>query len=400
MTLRPITLIGIVISMVTGIAMGISGYRTWVVADSESRYAHTFDEVLSQVYDSYVAKVDKQDLVDSALKGMLHHLDNHSDFLTSNDYHDLQAETTGQFGGIGIELGLVDDYFTVIAPLDDTPASEAGLSAGDRLTQINHDSLKGKRLIEVVSMLRGEPGTSIALQVTRADEPPRDVQLTRRIIEIDSVRSQLLEPGYGYIRISQFQTATSDEFSDAINALMDESNNDLKGLILDLRNNPGGLLQSSVAVADAFLKDGLIVYTEGRLPSSHLKYRASGDDLLNGAPLVVLINEGSASAAEIVAGALQDHARAKLLGSKSYGKGSVQSVMPIDGDQAVKLTTAYYFTPNGRSIHNVGIEPDVQFEPEIPYEPADTVDRDQDQMLSAALDLLKKEQGATLRAKL
>jgi len=400
MTLRPLTLIGIVISMVMGIAMGIGGYRAWMVEDGESSYAHTFDEVLSQVYDSYVAKVEKQALVDSALKGMLHDLDNHSDFLTSNDYHDLQVETTGQFGGIGIELGFVDDQFTVIAPLDGTPASEAGLIAGDRLTQINHDSLTGKRLIEVVSMLRGEPGTSIDLQITRADLPPRDVRLTRRVIEIASVRSELLEPGYGYVRISQFQSATSEEFTDAITGLMEAGGGSLQGLVLDLRNNPGGLLQASVAVADALLTDGLIVYTEGRMPSSHLRYRASGEDMLHGTPVVVLINEGSASAAEIVAGALQDHARATLLGSKSYGKGSVQSVMPIADDRAVKLTTAYYFTPSGRSIHNIGIEPDVHFDPDVPFEPADKADLNNDQVLAAALAFLKKERATTLHAKL
>jgi carboxyl-terminal processing protease len=404
MTLRPITLIGIVISMVMGIAMGIGGYRTWMVEDTEKRHARAFDEVLTHVYESYVSEVEKQDLVESALKGMLHDLDTHSDFLNINDYRDLQAETTGQFGGIGIELGLVEDYFTVIAPIDGTPASTAGLLAGDRLTEINNESLKGKKLIDVVSMLRGEPGSSVDLQITRPDEPPLDVPLTRQIIEIASVRSKLLEPGYGYIRISQFQIATSKDFASAMTDLREQANGALKGLVLDLRNNPGGVLQTSVAVADTFLEDGLIVYTEGRLASSHLKYRASGDDMLQGAPLVVLINKGSASAAEIVAGALQDHHRATLLGTTSYGKGSVQSVMPLSGDRAVKLTTAYYYTPNGRSIHNIGIEPDVTFSPELTDEFDDGFDDDDDddddQMLSEALMLLKAGEPASLHARL
>jgi carboxyl-terminal processing protease len=393
MTLRPITLIGIVISMVTGVAMGLGGYRAWLVDDPESRHAQAFDEVLSHVHESYVSEVEKQDLVDSALRGMLHDLDSHSDFLNINDYRDLQAETTGQFGGIGIELGLVDDDFTVIAPLDGTPASNAGLVAGDRLTQINEEPLRGKKLIDVVSMLRGEPGTNIDLQITSDDEPPRQVPLTRQVIEVASVRSDLLEPGYGYVRITQFQTATSEDFAEEMGDLIREAGGELNGLILDLRNNPGGVLQSSVAVADAFLEDGLIVYTEGRLPSSHLKYRASGGDLLNGAPIVVLINAGSASAAEIVAGALQDHDRATLFGTTSYGKGSVQSVMPLSGDRAVKLTTAYYFTPNDRSIHNIGIEPDVKYEPETEATQADD-------MLAEALVLLKKEQATRLHARL
>jgi carboxyl-terminal processing protease len=396
MTLRPITLVGIVISMVTGIALGIGGYRTWIVEDSATRHIRTFNEVLSHVHASYVSEVEKQDLVDSALRGMLGDLDTHSDFLNRDDYRDLQAATSGQFGGIGIELGLVDDFFTVIAPLDGTPASNAGLLPGDRLTQIDHESLNGKKLVDVVSMLRGKPGSRIDLQITRAAIAPIDVPLIRQIIEIASVHSKLLEPGYGYIRISQFQTTTNEDFTEAIAALTHMAQGSLRGLVLDLRNNPGGVLQSSVAVADTFLEDGLIVYTEGRLPSSHLKYRASGNDLLDGAPVVVLINAGSASAAEIVAGALQDHKRATLLGTKSYGKGSVQSVMPLSDDRAVKLTTAYYYTPSGRSIHNAGIEPDVSFD-SLKSDDASPTDED---ILAKALELLKQDQATTLHAKL
>ncbi|MGE0624215.1 MAG: S41 family peptidase [Pseudomonadales bacterium] len=382
MQLRPITLIGIVLSMVSGISLGITGYHVWLDLQGESPEAQAFDEVLNQVHASYVDEVDREKLVSSALKGMLDDLDGHSNYLDERDYEDLQAETDGHFGGIGVEIGLVDDYFTVIAPLDDTPASRAGLVSGDRIVALDGEPLKGEKLGDVIDRLRGEPGSEITLTVfQREPEKTRDVTLARAEISVASVKGRLLEPGYGYIRISQFQSKTAEEFGRALKALEQENDGALNGLVLDLRNNPGGVLQASVSVADAFLTDGLIVYTEGRLPSSHLKYRASGRDDLEGKPVVVLINSGSASAAEIVAGALQDHRRAKLLGSKSYGKGSVQSVMPLSGHRALKLTTAYYYTPNGRTIHKQGIEPDVSFD----------VDRSDDDsaVMSEALALLK-----------
>jgi carboxyl-terminal processing protease len=362
MQLRPLTLIGIVLSMVSGIALGISGYHKWLDYRGESPESRAFDEVLNQVHASYVNEVDRRTLVSNALRGMLDELDDHSNYLDERDYADLQDETSGRFGGVGVELGLVDEYFTVIAPLDDTPAAGAGLKSGDRIIAVDAESLAGRKLTEVVTLLRGEPGSDVSLTVRREAEKPFDVSLTRAEITVTSVRSELIEPGYGYVRISQFQSNTAREFNLALQELAELNDRELDGLILDLRNNPGGVLQASVSVADTFLSDGLIVYTEGRLPSSHLKYRASGRDALEGKPIVVLINAGSASAAEIVAGALQDHDRAKLLGVTSYGKGSIQSVMPLTGDRALKLTTAYYYTPNGRTIHEAGIEPDVVFE--------------------------------------
>lgn len=384
MQLRPITLIGIVLSMVSGIALGISGYHKWLDYRGESPESRAFDEVLNQVHASYVNEVDRRALVSSALRGMLGDLDDHSNYLDERDYADLQDETNGHFGGVGVELGLVDEYFTVIAPLDDTPAAAAGLKSGDRIIALNSESLAGRKLMDVVTMLRGEPGSDVALTIDREAQEPFEVTLTRAEITVASVRGELIEPGYGYVRISQFQSNTAREFNRALDDLVEENDQALEGLILDLRNNPGGVLQASVSVADTFLSDGLIVYTEGRLPSSHLKYRASGRDALAGKPIVVLINAGSASAAEIVAGALQDHDRAKLLGVTSYGKGSVQSVMPLDGDRALKLTTAYYYTPNGRTIHKTGIEPDVRFE-----------DGENDSALMAeALALLKNEKSS------
>jgi carboxyl-terminal processing protease len=363
MHLRAITLIGIVLSIVSGITLGITAYHAWLDYQGDSPEAQAFDEVLNQVHSSYVDEVDRKVLVRSALKGMLDNLDDHSNYLDSREFDNLQDETQGSFGGVGIELGLVDDFFTVISPLDDTPASRAGLQPGDRIIELDGVSLRGTKLVDVVDRLRGIPGSELALTISRdAEAEPFTVPLTRARIDIASVRGQLIEPGYAYIRISQFQSNTGKEFGAELKALQRENNEELEGLILDLRNNPGGVLQASVTVADTFLTDGLIVYTEGRLPSSHLKYRASGRDLMSGKPIVVLINGGSASAAEIVAGALQDHDRAELLGGKSYGKGSVQSVMPLSGDRAIKLTTAYYYTPSGRSIHRTGIEPDITFD--------------------------------------
>ena len=300
MHLRPLTLIGIVLSMVSGIALGISGYHWWLDFRGESPESQAFDEVLNQVHASYVSEVDRRTLMSNALRGMLDELDDHSNYLDKGDYADLQDETNGRFGGVGVELGLVDQYFTVIAPLDDTPAADAGLKSGDRIIALDTEPLAGRKLGEVVGLLRGEPGSDVALTIDREAEEPFDVTLTRAEITVASVRSELLEPGYGYVRISQFQSNTAREFNKALEQLAEENDQALDGLILDLRNNPGGVLQASVSVADTFLSDGLIVYTEGRLPSSHLKYRASGRDALAGKPVVVLINAGSASAAEVV----------------------------------------------------------------------------------------------------
>jgi carboxyl-terminal processing protease len=386
MSLRPITLLGIVLSMVTGIALGISSYHAWLAPEVQSAEARDFRDVLLQVRDSYVDEVGEGELVRGALIGMLGELDPHSRYLDGLDFDTLQAETAGSFGGIGIEVGLVDGFFTVVTPMDNTPAEKAGLNAGDRILELDHVSLRGKRLNEVVELLRGMPGSELHLKIEQDDAEPREVSLTRAVIDIASVDSKLLEPGYGYIRISQFDSTTAEDFLHALRDLTLENDSPLNGLVLDLRNNPGGVLQASVSVADAFLEEGLIVYTSGRLPSSHLKYRASGKDTLAGKPIVILINGGSASAAEIVAGALKDHDRATLLGSKSYGKGSVQSVMPLGDNRAIKLTTAYYYTPSGDSINDHGIEPDVAVD-ENSAENTDTA------LLTQALNILKSEPG-------
>ncbi|NKC00677.1 MAG: PDZ domain-containing protein [Pseudomonadales bacterium] len=358
MVLRPLTLVGIILSIVSGLALGV-GAHLYTRAKTPADPSRTLSQALRQVSESYVTEVSEEELLGFAIEGMMNGLDEHSDYLDAGSFESLQSTTSGRFGGIGIELGLVDGYFTVVAPMDGTPAAAAGLEPGDRITAVDDDPIKGMKLSRLIKILRGEPGSPVTLSIFREEEDAFDVTLERAIIRVASVKSRLLEPGYGYLRISQFQTHTSRDVVAAIEALVEEDGDQLKGLVLDLRNNPGGTLQSSVEVADHFLDDGLIVYTEGRLQSSYAKYRATKGDVLQGVPMVVLINGGSASASEIVAAALRDHERATLIGSKSYGKGSVQSVLPLDDEQALKLTTAYYFTPAGTSIHKKGIEPDM-----------------------------------------
>lgn len=399
MSLRPLTLIGIVISMVTGVGLGISAYRAWLDPawprqGTESHDARVFDEVLNQVQASYVDDVDKNVLLRNAFRGMLEDLDDYSLFLDRDHYHELQADTTGRFGGIGIELGLDDHHFTVMGLMDDKPAQKAGLEAGDRIIEIDHRSLEGRKLLDVVDELRGDAGTQVHVRIRR-DSDTRDLTLTRTSIELASVRGRLLEPGYAYVRITQFQSGTGSAFDSMVEDLRRESGGHVSGLVLDLRNNPGGVLQASVSVADALLEKGLIVYTEGRLPSSKRTYRATKGDLTGGAPVVLLVNGGSASASEIVAGALQDHGRAIIMGSRSYGKGSVQSVMPLSGDQAIKLTTAYYYTPNGRSIHHKGIEPDM-----IRTRGDESASAFDARLMGDALGVLKQSPAARLHARL
>lgn len=285
MNLRPLTLFGIVVSMVTGIALGITAYRTWLEHEERSVHAQAFDEVLARVEASYVDDVDRDELVANALRGMLEHLDEHSLYLDTGAYHDLQADTTGRFGGIGVELGLVGGYFTIVNPMTGTPAQQAGLQTGDRIVEVDGEALRGMRLVEVIERLRGEPGSPVSLRIVR-DGEGRDVDLARQIIETHSVASRLLEPGYGYVRISQFQVGTAAAFEAALASLREQSDGALRGLVLDLRDNPGGVLQASVAVADSLIDDGMIVYTEGRMPSSRHTYRASAGDAMEAAPVV------------------------------------------------------------------------------------------------------------------
>jgi carboxyl-terminal processing protease len=383
MQLRPLILLGITASMVSGVALGVLGYRAWLAPPPTSDTAKMFDRVLTEVQESYVEEIPRETLVSNALRGMLHDLDRHSVFLEAKDWDTLKSETTGNFGGVGIELGFRDGVFTVVTPMAGTPAEAAGIRAGDRILEIDATPAGDLALPEMVERLRGEPGSTVQLRIESSeDTSPRSIELVRDIIHINSVSARQLEPGYGYVRINQFRVETGEEFSAALTELNAEAGGNLKGLVLDLRNNPGGVLQASVAVADSLLGQGLIVYTQGRQPSRQIKFKAAREDQLDGAPVVVLINGGSASAAEVVAGALQDHGRARLLGSRSYGKGSVQTVVELDGDAAIKLTTAHYYTPNGRNIHEQGIEPDVSLKD-------DPSPDDDEAVIGEALSLLK-----------
>ena len=321
----------------------------------------TFAEVFGRIKSDYVEGVEDRTLLESAIRGMLSGLDPHSSYLDKEEYRDLQVGTSGEFGGLGIEVGMEDGFVKIIAPIDDTPAERAGLKAGDLIIRIDDKPVKGMSLNDAVKIMRGKPGTEINLTILRGGaDRPFNVDLKRDIIHVASVKNRTLEPGYGYVRISHFQSRTTEDLLSALNELEEENNDGLKGLVLDLRNNPGGVLNSAVGVSDAFLVGGIIVYTKGRVEDSELQFKAGPDDVLEGAPIVVLVNGGSASASEIVAGALQDHKRAIIMGSPTFGKGSVQTIVPIDNVTALKLTTARYYTPSGRSIQAHGIEPDIE----------------------------------------
>lgn len=320
----------------------------------------TFTQVFVKIKNDYVQEVNDRELLENAIRGMLEGLDPHSAYLDKTAYTDLQEGTSGEFGGLGIEVGMENGFVKVISPIDDTPAQRAGIEAGDLIIRLDDVPVKGMALNDAVKSMRGKPGTDITLTVVRegADGPFKLV-ITRAIIKVKSVRSDTLEPGLGYLRISQFQAHTGEDMRKALETLKTENDNDLKGLILDLRNNPGGVLGAAVAVSDLFLEKGLIVYTEGRVKDSKLKFSAKPADMLSRAPLIVLVNAGSASASEIVAGALQDHNRAIIMGEQTFGKGSVQTILPLETESALKLTTARYYTPNGRSIQASGITPDI-----------------------------------------
>lgn len=320
-------------------------------------------EIFHKVKSDYVEQVTDKKLIDSAIKGLLAGLDPHSTYLDAEAYEELQEGTTGEFGGLGIEVGTEDGFVRVIAPIDDTPASRAGVQAGDTIIKLDDTPLKGITLNEAIKKMRGKAGTKIELTIMRDGvEKPIELTLVRDVIKIRSVRGRLLEPGFGYVRVSAFQANTGDDLVAQLEKLKTESKSALKGLVLDLRNNPGGVLGAAVAVSDAFLDAGRIVYTEGRIEDAKLEFDAKPPDLLSGAPLVVLVNEGSASASEIVAGALQDRQRAVIMGRQTFGKGSVQTILPMNNNAAIKITTARYFTPNGRSIQAEGIVPDIEID--------------------------------------
>ncbi len=320
----------------------------------------TFTEVFSRIKADYVEPVEDKKLLHDAIQGMLSGLDPHSSFLDPEGFKEMRVGTEGEFGGLGIEVTMEDGFVKVVSPIEDTPAARAGLKTGDLIIRLDNKAVKGMSLNDAVKQMRGKPGSDITLTVVREGSPkPLVFTLARAVIKIQSVKHRMLDDGFGYLRITQFQANTGDGVKDALAKLKLQHKGTLKGLVLDLRNNPGGVLNSAVAVSDAFLTSGLIVYTEGRVSDAELKFSATPADLINGAPMVVLVNGGSASASEIVAGALQDHKRAVIMGTKTFGKGSVQTILPMSGGAALKITTARYFTPSGRSIQATGILPDV-----------------------------------------
>lgn len=317
-----------------------------------------FTEALDRIRMSYVEEIDDKTLLENAIRGMLSGLDPHSAYMSGADYDLLQETTTGEFGGLGVEVGRQDGYIRIISPIDDSPADRAGIKAGDLIIEIDNKPLRDMSPDEAANMMRGEPGSDVTVTIAREGQEPFDLTITREIIAINSVRSRMLESGYAYVRISVFRVNTGNELEAEIEKLHAENDN-LKGIVLDLRNNPGGVLQAAVGVVDAFISEGRIVYTKGRIEEGDMEFSATRRNVSKNTPMVVLINGGSASASEIVAGALQDHGRAIVMGTRSFGKGSVQTVLPLDEKRAIKLTTSLYYTPSGRSIQAQGIVPDI-----------------------------------------
>ncbi len=361
--------LALVLSFLTGVSL-TAVHTVWAEKEAppENKLPldelRTFTGVLDAVKQDYVEPVKDKDLLENAIRGMLSNLDPHSAYLDAEAFQDLQIGTSGEFGGLGIEVGQEDGFLKVIAPIDDTPAQRAGIRSGDLIIRLDDTSVKGMSLADAIQRMRGQPNTPITLTIVREGVRKQlKFKLIREVIQVKSVKSHLLDPGFGYVRITQFQAKTTQNLEQALQELEQKNKSPLRGVVLDLRNNPGGVLNGAVDVVDDFLEAGVIVQTKGRGNGSDQSFKATPGDLLKGAPLVVLVNGGSASASEIVAGALQDHHRAIILGERTFGKGSVQTILPLGNGTAVKLTTARYYTPNGRSIQAEGIEPDIKVKP-------------------------------------
>jgi carboxyl-terminal processing protease len=352
------------ILLMIGVALGFIASAQWVpnvsaVGRQDYESLEAFSSILSIVKKNYVEDVETKNLVNGAINGMLSSLDPHSAYLTPELYKELQSDTQGRFGGLGIEITVKGGILTVVSPIEDTPAAKAGIKPGDQIFKIEDEFTKDMTLVDAVKKMRGLKGTKINLTIKREGATDLlEFSLVRDVIRVQSVRSRDLEPGYGYIRLAQFQERSDRDMQRALEKMAAEKGG-IKGLVLDLRNNPGGLLTQAVRVSDMFLDSGMIVYTEGRIEAQKQKYFAQKDGTWLDFPVVVLVNGGSASASEIVAGALQDHKRAIVLGTKTFGKGSVQTILPLDDNSALRLTTARYFTPKGRSIQATGIVPDI-----------------------------------------
>ncbi len=362
---------GMLIGIGLTIGNGVIAKRTTTVSPTNATLPlnelRAFTDIYIKIKNTYVTEIDDKKLFEYAIRGMLSGLDPHSSYLDMNDFRELQTSTTGEFGGLGIEVGMENGFIKVITPIDDTPAKRAGVKAGDIIIRLDQSPVKGLTLSNAVKKMRGKPGSDMVLTVIRKGVPkPFKIVITRAVIKVKSVKSRMLDKGFGYIRITQFQAKTGQNVMAAAVKLMKKAGGQLKGLVLDLRNNPGGVLGASVTVSDAFLNSGLIVFTKGREQAKQ-DFSATEGDVTKGAPIIVLVNGGSASASEIVAGALQDHKRAIIMGEKTFGKGSVQTILPSRNKTAVKLTTARYYTPSGRSIQAKGIQPDIIVEANVKF---------------------------------
>ena len=355
MSLRPVTIFGVVVSMLGGTSLGVAAFWSALYYEGEARHERVLVSAAREIQDSYVVEVDADELVDNAIRGMIEGLDGHSAFLDDLALVVLEEETSGRFGGVGMEVGVEDDHITV-HPMAGAPAERAGIAAGDRLVEVNHQSFEGRTVADAVQELRGEPGTDVHVRVVRQSiSEPLDFNITRGTIA--SVAGRMLAPGVGYVRIYQFDRPTHADLEEVVEDLKRQGS--LSGLVLDLRRNPGGLLDTAIDVADAFLIDGVIVSIDGREARAQRRFYAAADDIVAGVPIAVLIDGFSASASEVVAGALKDRGRAVVIGSRSFGKGSVQSVIRL-GSRALKLTTAHYLTPSGHAIQDGGVTPDVE----------------------------------------
>ena len=350
-----------------------------------------FGDVFERVRADYVEEVSDQELIESAIRGMLASLDPHSSYLDPKSFQDMRVQTKGEFGGLGIEVTMENGLVKVVSPIDDTPAFRAGVQAGDLISHLDGEPVLGLTLAEAVERMRGPVNTDLVLTLRRPNREPFDVTITRDVITVKSVRSRL-EDDVAYLRITAFNEQTSPGLEQAVNRLSEQAEGPLKGYVLDLRNNPGGLLDQAIAVSDAFLNAGEIVSTRGRHPDDAQRYNAREGDLANGLPIIVLINGGSASASEIVAGALQDHGRAVIMGTRSFGKGSVQTIIPLSGSGAMRLTTSRYYTPSGRSIQAHGIDPDIEVE-QARLEPLDAGVSRREEDLRGALTNERSEEG-------
>ena len=370
--------------MIAGFAVVVAVLVTFISISSQRRCSaeakgsdyesiELFTDVMAIIKKSYVEEVDTKKLVYGAINGMLTSLDPHSSFMTPDSYKEMKIDTRGAFGGLGIEISIKDGTLTVISPIEDTPAFKAGIKSGDQILKIDEKFTKDLNINDAVKRMRGQKGTKVTLTIMREGfDRPKEFTLMRDVIQVKSVRFHLMDDGYGYVRIAQFQEKTDEDLAKALKTMKEENKGDLKGLVLDMRNDPGGLLDQAVRIADHFVPDGqMIVYTEGREKDSKMQFTARKGGKESGYPIIVVINGGSASASEIVAGALQDHKRAIIMGTQSFGKGSVQTIIPLSDDSGLRLTTARYYTPKGRSIQAKGITPDIIVEQiELPKETA------------------------------